>query len=590
MIVPFGSVLLALAAASLAGAPPTALESRVESCWKLAVADPAAALRLVEAPAEAGGARAASPTVRSALAELRLCRGYAQEQLGKIELAGADYQWTVDEAATLGDEKLLASALALRGELAYYRGAFTGALADLDRAYKLEVQLGRGSRQRYDLNAIANVYADPRVGAYSRAIEYYRQLLAAHETSGEVGEQATCHFNLGSTFERQGDLPAALAEYERAVALDRSLGDADETAYAERAVANALVKLGRARDALPRIERVVAYFTKTGNDDVLAQARLTRGIARRAAGDPAGALADLDAAAVRFRSEKNDRFLVRVEQERAEALAALGEWSAAFQARSSQTEIERRLAEATRAEATSRLRVEFDSEKKETENRALARENELRGRALAAAERARSLQRAVIGLAAALVLLLGWAALRQLAQARRMRVLAMTDELTRLPNRRAFFALAGEALAAARGAGTPIALVAFDVDHFKRVNDSFGHEAGDRVLQRVANAARGALRPGDTVGRTGGEEFLALLPGAREEAAVEVAERLRNAVAALDVADLGRGLRVSVSLGAAARQDDEASIDALARRADEALYRAKQGGRNRTERASAAPV
>jgi diguanylate cyclase (GGDEF)-like protein len=170
-----------------------------------------------------------------------------------------------------------------------------------------------------------------------------------------------------------------------------------------------------------------------------------------------------------------------------------------------------------------------------------------------------------------------------------MHRLAMTDELTRLPNRRSFFAIAGERLAHARRTGEPVALLALDIDHFKRINDTHGHEVGDRVLQRVAHAARASLRSGDAVGRTGGEEFLALLPATDARAAVEVAERLRLAIERLDVSDLAPALAVSVSVGVAAAGPESTlafDLEAQARQADEALYRAKAAGRNRVEMAS----
>jgi diguanylate cyclase (GGDEF)-like protein len=558
-------------------------EARLAECWKLASDRPADALAYVASAlgpvsAPAGGDDAA------AIAELRLCRGYAHEQLGELDPAGAEYRRAVVEAERLDDEKLLASALVLRGQLAYYSGAFTSALEDLDRAYRLEVELGRDSQQRHALNAIANVYADARVGAYDRAIEYYRQLLAAHQARGDVRNQATTHFNLASTYERKGDLDAALAELEKSLALDRARNDPTEVAFDLRAAASVMVKLGRAAEALPGLDQAVARFTETRDLESLAQARLTRGIARRATGDLDLALSDLDAAAAHFRQAENDRFLEKVEEERAEALAAKGDFAAAYSARSAEAMLERRLAEVTRDEHTSRLRVQFDSDKKEAENRALARENELRGQALRDAERIRNLQRVVIALAAVLLVLLAALVVRQILHARRLRILAMTDELTRLSNRRAFFELAREKLAASQRSGIPLALLALDIDHFKRINDTHGHETGDRVLQRVANAARAAVRKGDAVGRTGGEEFLALLPDAGPDEAGEIAERLRAAVAAIDVSDLAPDLRVTVSVGLAARRPNETAIDALARRADEALYRAKERGRNRVER------
>ncbi len=564
------------------------LEQQVERCWRAAVEDPTAAAVQVAKDLAAAEALEVDAAAARQLAHLRLCRGYVQEQLGQIDLAGEDYERAVEAGERSGDRELLAVALVLRGELAYYRGAFDAAVADLDRGYRLEVELERPGRQRYALNAMANLYSDPRVGAYDKAIEYYRKILAAHEGSGALREQATAHFNLGSTLERKGELAAALAAFDRAAAIDRSRADADAVAVDDRAAAALLVKLGRSREALLRIDPVVAHFARSGDEETLAQARLTRGIARRALGDMEGALLDLDASAERFRLGNNDRYLARIEEERAEVLAASGKFEDAFRARSAQTALERRLAEMARDEQTSRLRIQFDTERKEAENRALERESELKGRALADAERIRGLQRAVIALGALLLALAIGLAARQLRRARHLHLLAMTDELTRLPNRRAFFARAGAELAAARRAGGTLSLLALDVDHFKRINDHHGHDSGDRVLQRVAHAARVALREGDLVGRTGGEEFLALLPRAPMALAAEVAERLRAAVALLDTSDLAPDLRVTVSVGVAELGAGEAGIECLARRADEALYRAKSAGRNRVELASAA--
>jgi diguanylate cyclase (GGDEF)-like protein len=168
-----------------------------------------------------------------------------------------------------------------------------------------------------------------------------------------------------------------------------------------------------------------------------------------------------------------------------------------------------------------------------------------------------------------------------------MRDLALTDELTRLPNRRHFMTVAAEAFEQARRSGADLSLAAIDIDHFKRINDRHGHATGDIVLQRVAHALRSALRPGDMVGRTGGEEFLCLLRGASKDDALSAGERLREAVMAIDCGDLPGGVAPSISIGVAGSQPQDATLDLLCRRADHALYRAKENGRNRVELAAA---
>jgi diguanylate cyclase (GGDEF)-like protein len=159
--------------------------------------------------------------------------------------------------------------------------------------------------------------------------------------------------------------------------------------------------------------------------------------------------------------------------------------------------------------------------------------------------------------------------------------LARRDALTGLANRRAMDEELARAVARARRAGAPLSAVALDVDRFKGVNDLHGHAAGDRVLAAVAARAAAALRSSDVLGRVGGEEFLALLPGVDLPVAVEAAERIRRAVAAAPVSVDERALAVTVSLGCASLRPADEDGRGLLARADERLYAAKRGGRNR---------
>jgi diguanylate cyclase (GGDEF)-like protein len=157
---------------------------------------------------------------------------------------------------------------------------------------------------------------------------------------------------------------------------------------------------------------------------------------------------------------------------------------------------------------------------------------------------------------------------------------ATTDSLTGLPNRRWFFEQAGTALAHAKRHGPPLSLLVLDLDHFKRVNDTYGHAAGDAVLVETAALVREVKRQDDLLCRYGGEEFLLILQGTSRPNAVTFAERLRERLAAHAVRT-GRGtLRVTASIGVAELRKDD-TLESLFKRADKALYRAKEGGRNR---------
>lgn len=163
-----------------------------------------------------------------------------------------------------------------------------------------------------------------------------------------------------------------------------------------------------------------------------------------------------------------------------------------------------------------------------------------------------------------------------------LRELAMRDMLTGLLNRRALYECAEQSIAHAAREGWPISFIMLDVDHFKAINDRYGHLIGDDALRLVARTIAGGIRPYDHLGRWGGEEFLAVLPGATLAEATSIAERMRAGIAAarLTLND-GSSLDLRISLGVAgAPSGASQSLDAAILQADTALYRAKNCGRN----------
>jgi diguanylate cyclase (GGDEF)-like protein len=181
---------------------------------------------------------------------------------------------------------------------------------------------------------------------------------------------------------------------------------------------------------------------------------------------------------------------------------------------------------------------------------------------------------------------------------------ALTDELTKLPNRRAFAQRFLQEMQRARRHRNAIAFLMIDLDHFKQVNDTWGHATGDHVLKAVADVLRNGIRGTDIVGRCGGEEFVALLPGLGYPAAVARAEQLRSAIADMTVTSHGKrrtptvisgrtvSIGVAVLTAAALRTDrsDAELLDRVTSLADDAMYIAKATGRNRVCRADGVSV
>lgn len=158
--------------------------------------------------------------------------------------------------------------------------------------------------------------------------------------------------------------------------------------------------------------------------------------------------------------------------------------------------------------------------------------------------------------------------------------LLTTDHLTGASNRAHFFQVAAVEMTRAKRHERPLSLVMLDADHFKRINDSAGHKAGDEVLKRIVLEARSILRASGVIGRLGGEEFALLLPSSAAHEAAAIAERLRASVEQVRIEIDGHSLSATVSLGVASLSEFDIDLDDLLAAADRALYEAKRSGRN----------
>jgi diguanylate cyclase (GGDEF)-like protein len=162
----------------------------------------------------------------------------------------------------------------------------------------------------------------------------------------------------------------------------------------------------------------------------------------------------------------------------------------------------------------------------------------------------------------------------------RIERLSRTDELTGVYNRRRLFDLAEKMLSLARRQGFPVAVLMIDLDHFKKINDQYGHLAGDDVLREVAARIQSEIRDTDVFGRFGGEEFALAAPDLPAEETSAYAERLRRAVSRTPVSAQGQPVDVTISIGATNSQYGGLDLEKLLHQADMAMYQAKRRGRN----------
>lgn len=513
------------------------------------------------------------------LSLLHFCRAAFRLQTDVTPEMVADYDAAVAEAERSGNALLLGQMLSLRSGLWSLDGEFAKALIDaLAAQRKLEA-----SRDAFAIasNLQSVGIAFRRMGEHARATEYLVKSLENPEIQSRWSYRLVSLIQLAYLYEEISRYDEARQMLRQAVDVCTANQSPVDCGYARLALASVEANDGDASRAFDLLERAEKDFKAAGDPGDPTMAALVRGQALARLGRDADALAMLDQAVATWTIEGNARYLSFALPERARLLERMGRKDAALA--DLRRYIEAHLADdRQRAEQrTEFMREEFDANRRELENAELKAREALRLKEIEGLNAARRWQWTAMGLGAVLMVMLVVIVIRQVHKARRMRLLAMTDPLTGLANRRHTDYRGSEAFKQARLSGDPFCVVAIDIDHFKQVNDTHGHAVGDTVLQRVGRECQRTLRKLDLMGRIGGEEFTGLLPESAEPAACQVAERLRSGVENLDLDDVVPGLRVTISLGVAQMRADDADFAALLARADAAMYRAKQAGRNR---------
>ncbi len=504
------------------------------------------------------------------------CEGEFHELAGLNSRAMDLYGEAVQIAEAARDERHLAQVLFLRGWLRGVVGDFTLALGDLKRALTLYQKLEMAEEVRTTIGGVASLYS--RMGAYDDARLHYEEALRSFPGGPATRERVVAQYNLGRSYVRGGRLADALRLFEQVQAQSRALKFVRGEAHALRGMASVYNARDEAARALSLADTGLRLAGQIADRPLYAQLLLQRGIALRLLHRTGESLAALREAIRVFAGGEAGPEEGEAREELARAAADAGDWREAYEQQTRSRAIVQGLLRQQVDNRFAAMKAQFDSEVRERELQVLQRENLAAERTVAAQQRSAQLQVVAVVLASALAVLLGAIAWRLHHARRQMAALAMTDELTGLPNRRQALAAVESLLAA----GDPAALLILDIDHFKRINDQHGHAVGDAVLRAVAEAWRRALPPAVTLGRLGGEEFVAVIGGVGLDDGKALGEQLRQTIANLDLPALRGTPRLTTSVGVTALVSGDNVADALAR-ADTALYRAKEAGRDRVE-------
>jgi diguanylate cyclase (GGDEF)-like protein len=511
---------------------------------------------------------------------MRNVRALVSTNVGGIDAATVELTRLVD---AVRDRPLaLGCVLRDRGWLNFRDGNPDQALDDLLRAYALLRR--HASREEAMVAAGRLSMAQFSVRDYPQALALVDETIAFFREQNAQIRLATALDRRAKILKAAGRLDEAMMAADEALKIHQTIGDRVGTGLSQMTLCSVLIErnsLKQAGEWCDRAEVTLSQTSGMDDNDYRTLAAL-RGRLYLALGRSKEAVASFDRAIAPGGAQPADD-IAELYELRSRAHAAVGNYPAAF---NDQGEYLRRMREQgtlDRIREVAQLRVQFENDQEKQKIALLEKDKKIAEERLNAQTRTTQLV-AIAGLTGLVTaFFLGYALLSNRRHRAELIRLAERDELTGLLNRRAVVRKAVEFLSRAREAKGSLVIGLIDLDHFKSINDRFGHAVGDQLLQRLAASLRSALHTREVFGRYGGEEFLVLFPDTSMDQARQSAERLRNSLREQRLRVDEQDVTVTLSMGLASYESGDVLFDQIARRADIALYVAKTQGRDRVE-------
>lgn len=516
--------------------------------------------------------------------------GFNVMNLGDYENALHYQEEALAMRQAMGDTRNAAKSLNNIGIVYYYLGNSEQALSYHFQAMKLREAHQNRAGLAITLNNIGLVYAG--AGDLEQAIDYYQRSLIIRQEINDLQGASRVLGNIGAAMEEMARHEEALEYQQRARTLAESINFENGMAYAAYNIGTIFQAMGRNEEALSNHQTAYAHYRQTGDLNGQALTLTAIGNLEAQMGRPQAALTALNQVAILADKIQNPLRIRDAHEALAAIQAARGNYAEALDHYRTFIHQKDILAGEEVRKQMSELSIRYDSEAKAKEIELLKQKNAIQELSL----KRQTLQRnsliivilAVLFIAAIIVKahrqnvknnrLLADKNREIQAAYQRVEVLAKTDPLTGLSNRRDFWDRAQVHLQQYRKDGQTSAILLGDMDHFKTINDRFGHDAGDLVLQDFVQLMRQALRTEDICARWGGEEFIALIPNVDREQASALAERLHQAVKNHRFTFADQDLPVSITIGVSLCTDG--NLNSCINAADRALYRGKDQQRN----------
>lgn len=524
--------------------------------------------------------------------DLMLCHAWYLQLSGDVNGALEGYNNGIKKAYEHEDLKLIADSQSLRGFLYSYIGDFSAALNDLVAAQDLYESLNLTGWANFNLHGIATSFR--RYGDPESAIRYYNKLKEIYLKTKQNDPAIFVIADIGLALDELGEHEKAIEQFQITYRYFKEQQQRNAAANAATNIAYSLIKLKRLTEAEQYLAEAEAAITEK-DPTIYSFMKLMIAETHFLRGRYQHALDAISQSEQSFRSIQSHRGLIKLLQLKSDIYVAMNNYPAAHQALQDFVVLSKKVNGNLLSQQTTELKVKFDTSQIASENKRLIENQNLKEQELALLKKNKSLQYIILVLAACLLTIVSLFAYKQVSRNRQLQIIALTDDLTQIPNRRHIYAKAVNYFTKANIQQTPFSVLICDVDHFKQINDNFGHEVGDRALFAIARAGEVLIGNKKNMGRIGGEEFLILLPNTDAQTATKLALQLQSQINLISRQELPSALKLTISIGIATLDPRKTQTNitdnyqapiidndfaSLLKRADKALYEAKNSGRN----------
>lgn len=490
----------------------------------------------------------------------------------------------VDDSKQLEDNELLSDVYGNLGSFYVYTHEDIKAIEAYSKAYELVRKTDNKLKVAYIETGMARSYES--LYDYERAIELQTNSLQYFDSHKLHFDRLVTHYHLARIYLKMNNVQQALTHTMAMQGINEQVANSTLKYYTyilSAEVHSRLGEINQARDYLDLSETFKSELEDINSQINHLYTKAKVEILEQNYNAATMSLAQAKKIVTTLSDEQNISTKLSLYELLAELAAAQQQFQQAYQYQQRFIELTELYHDSVREVARSRHKVMFDIKQVALHNQLLEKDKELNDFALFEVKQQQKVQQIIftsILLLFAAVLIFTW---RQYRLKRKFSHLANTDALTGVANRRKVISIAEQKWHALDEQAVDFSLITFDLDHFKQVNDKYGHPAGDLVLQKVTEIAGLAIRQHDVLGRIGGEEFLVVLENTELAQAKEVALRIKDDIENLDIQSDEEIIKVTASFGVVQKARLQTSFKDLIKQADKALYTAKERGRNRVE-------